>query len=111
MNQSDRCKPGKGKSQVKQRKRGREPKYGANPENAKGAGSDHGADSRIERMSAAAQKPCRYFIKITEGFEEQDTEDSQDGTFNDNGLSCKKRAEKASKQNNRKDRKAAAECG
>lgn len=62
-------------------------------------------------MSTATQKTRRYFIKITEGLKEQDAEDSHKGTFNGRSICCKKRAEKAAEENNREDRKTAAECG
>jgi len=61
-------------------------KYRADSDYAEYTGPDHGAGSRQQGMSAAAQCSCRYFIEIAYRFKKQDAKDSYSGAFDDGGF-------------------------
>ena len=95
--------PGKRKGMVQQRQRRICPKDGADPENAKQAGTDHGADGRIQCMTSAAQDAGRDLVQIADRFKEQNTQNAN-GSALHHGCFCGKDAtEKMAKQNDRED--------
>ncbi len=51
---------------IEPRKRGSSPKDGADPDDSERTGVDHGAERRIERVSAAAKCSRRNFIQVAE---------------------------------------------
>ena len=77
-------------------------KYRADPEDTEGAGSDHGAYRRVERMTAAAQDARWDLIQIADRLKEQDAQDADGGAFYHSGFRCKKAGEKVSEQDDRK---------
>lgn len=68
-------------------------KYRADPEDTEGAGSDHGAYRRVERMTAAAQDARWDLIQIADRLKEQDAQDAHGGVLDHGGLRCEQAGE------------------
>ena len=77
-------------------------KYRADPEDTEGAGSDHGAYRRVERMTAAAQDARWDLIQIADRLKEQDAQDAH------GCLRCEQAGESIAEQDDRKNRDRAA---
>lgn len=60
-------------------------KYRADPEDMEGAGSDHGAYRRVERMTAAAQDARWDLIQIADRLKEQNAQDAHGGVLDHGG--------------------------
>ena len=91
---------------VEHGERGNAAEGGADPEDAEGAGAEHGADRRIECMAAAAQYAGGDFIEIADRFKQQDAEDADARTFDHGGIRCEQRGEKAVEADDQGDRDA-----
>ena len=102
VDQQNRCGPGKGEGVVQHWQGGRCPEYGADPDDAERAGAGHGAEGRVQRVSATPQNAGWNLIEIAERFKEQDAQDADSGTFHHSGFRRKKVGEKAPEQNDRK---------
>lgn len=83
-------------------------KYRADPEDTEGAGSDHGAYRRVERMTAAAQDARWDLIQIADRLKEQDAQDAHGGVLDHGGLRCEQAGESIAEQDDRKNRDRAA---
>ena len=83
-------------------------KYRADPEDTEGAGSDHGAYRRVERMTAAAQDARWDLIQIADRLKEQDAQDAHGGVLDHGGLRCEQAGESITEQDDRKNRDRAA---
>ena len=93
---------------VQHRQRGGCPKHGADPDDAERAGAGHGAEGRVQRVSAAPQNAGRDLIEIAERLKEQNAQDADGGAFHHSGFRCKKAGEKVSEQDDRKNGNRAA---
>lgn len=72
----------------------------ADPKDPEGAGSDHGADGRVESMATSPKGTCRYLIKIADGFEGKDAQDSRNSTFYNGLVRAEETGEEATEYKN-----------
>ena len=84
-------------------------KYRADPEDTEGAGSDHGAYRRVERMTAAAQDARWDLIQIADRLKKKDAHNPHGSVFDDRLIGGKQAGEEMPEPYNREDGNAAAD--